>query len=212
MPIVNPDIEAYLREQLGSGDPVQARMEAVAEERGFPIVGPLVGRLLELLAGSIRAKRVLELGSGFGYSTFFFARAVGSDGSVVHTDWSADNQRQAKEFLSEAGLLERVEFELGDALQALHRSRGPFDIIFCDIDKEGYPQAAEAALSKLRVGGLLIFDNALWGGQVLQPQPADEATRGVRTLHEILFGREDVLTTVLPVRDGVSVSLKLQAA
>jgi caffeoyl-CoA O-methyltransferase len=108
--IVNPDIEAYLRGLYDDGDPVRRDMEALAAERRFPIVGPLVGRDLLLLARAIGARKIFELGSGFGYSAFFFAQAVGPLGSVHCTDLSEENERLAQEFLTRAGVWSRITY------------------------------------------------------------------------------------------------------
>ena len=160
------------------------------------------------LALSSRAKRVLELGSGYGYSTHWFASAVGDSGLVVHTDFDDGNRRRAARYLKRAGLLRRVRFETGDALDVLRRETGKFDIIFCDIDKEAYPEVPSLAVPKLKERGLLIFDNALWSGRVTTGKGADPPTAAVRRLNSELAAREDLVTTIVPLRDGVSVSVK----
>lgn len=207
-PIVHADLEAYLGDLTGASAGVLAEMESAAGERDFPIVGPLVGRLLTVMARSIGAERVCELGSGFGYSTMFFAEAVGTAGSVIHTDMSQEQSDEARAYLGRAGLVDRVEFHVGDALEVLGRQAGPFDIIFCDVDKEAYPRVPDLAVPRLRPGGLLIFDNTLWYGRVADDEP-DATTAAVQELNRILFGRDDLLTTIVPLRDGVSVSLKI---
>src|SRR6058998_4381586 len=117
MDIVDPRIEAYMAERLQRFDePVLLEMEAEATRRGFPIVGRNVGVTLEVLARSIGARRVMELGSGFGYSAYWFARAVGPDGEVVCTDGDPENARLAEEYLSTAGMWDRVRYQVGDAL------------------------------------------------------------------------------------------------
>ncbi len=182
-------------------------METLAAERGFPIVGPQVGTLLSVLAQGIGARRVFEMGSGFGYSTLWFARAVGAGGQVVHTEGSEENSARAREFLGQAGLSERVRFLVGDARDLLRAEDGEFDIVFCDIDKEQYGEVPEIALPRLRPGGLLIVDNMLWYGRVLESSPKHETTRGVRALTETLLGDPRLETSILPIRDGVSVSV-----
>ncbi|MBI3180274.1 MAG: class I SAM-dependent methyltransferase, partial [Deltaproteobacteria bacterium] len=148
--IVHPEVESYLETLLPQAEPVRAHMERIAEERDFPIVGPLVGRLLFVLARGIGARRVFELGSGFGYSAFWFAQAVGPQGRVFCTDRSDKHAAEAKDLLARAGLAARVEFHTGDALEVFAEQPGPFDIVFCDIDKEGYPEVPRAAIPKLR--------------------------------------------------------------
>jgi predicted O-methyltransferase YrrM len=187
-------------------------MERLGAARNFPIIGPLVGNLCMVLALSVKARRVFELGSGFGYSTLWFARAVGPEGHVVHTDGSAENTSMARDFLERAGLASRVTFETGDAREILHRAlaRGagmPVDVVFNDIDKEQYPDVLPLARSALRPGGLLICDNMIWSGKVAEPDP-DETTRGILELTRSLRAAADFATTLIPLRDGVTVSVK----
>jgi predicted O-methyltransferase YrrM len=208
--IVNPEIEAYLRRLYDDGDPVRSEMEALAAERRFPIVGPLVGRDLLLLARAIGARKVFELGSGFGYSAFFFAQAVGPEGSVHCTDLSEDNERLAKAFLTRAGLLSRITYHREEAIKALARVGGIWDIVYNDIDKDGYPGTVDLAYEHLRPGGLFITDNVLWSGRVLEPEKnATPSTRGVIEFTKRLFAHRGFLTSVHPTRDGVAVALRI---
>jgi len=207
--IITPEVESYLAELGPRRHAVLEEMERSAAKARFPIVGPLVGRLLELLARSVQATRVFEMGSGFGYSTMWFARAVGPGGRVWHTDGSEQNSLRARGFLERSGLADRVSFQTGDAREILKMETGPFDVVFCDIDKEQYPDVPVIALPRLRTGGLLVFDNMLWFGRVLLDPPPDDATRGVRRVTELLIADERLVTTIIPLRDGVSVSIKL---
>src|SRR5262249_43295566 len=149
-----PKIEAYLRKLYDDADPVRHEMEDLAKQRGFPIVGPLVGRDLYLHARAIGARRVFELGSGFGYSALFFARAVGPQGAVHCTDLSEDNARLAEGFLSRAGVWDRISYHREEAASALKRVGGTWDIVYNDIDKNGYPPIVDLAYEHLRPGGL----------------------------------------------------------
>lgn len=206
--ITNPDIDQYLLSLFPSQDPVLREMEELGAERGFPIVGPLVGRLLHLLAVISGAKRVFELGSGFGYSAYWFARAVGEGGSVCLTERSESNALLAEDFLSKGGLAERVSIRCGESLGLLEESEGGYDIIFNDIDKEHYPAVTDRAYEKLRPGGLFITDNVLWFGRVLTDDESP-STAGVKKFTEGLLSHRGFITTVIPVRDGVSVSVKI---
>lgn len=206
MNLVQPDIDRYLSRWAESKDPVVVEMERLAAERGFPIVGPQVGRLLLTLARSIDAKRVLELGSGFGYSAWWFATAVGPEGRVILTEESQHNADLARAFLDRAGLAKRVEIRVGDGLEIAGEYDGPFDIVFNDIDKRDYPRALPVALERLRPGGLFIADNMLWQGQVLDEAAADASTRGVLELTRALYAAPNLDTTILPIRDGVAIS------
>ncbi len=206
MNLIQPDIDRYLNRWAASKDPVVVEMEQLAAERGFPIVGPQVGRLLLTLARSIDAKRVLELGSGFGYSAWWFATAVGPEGRVILTEESQHNADLARGFLDRAGLANRVEIRVGDGLEIAGEYDGPFDIVFNDIDKRDYPRALPVALERLRPGGLFIADNMLWQGQVLDEAAADASTRGVLELTRALYAAPNLDTTILPIRDGVAIS------
>jgi predicted O-methyltransferase YrrM len=207
--IVNPEIAEYLRKLYDDADAVRREMEELAARKGFPIVGPLVGRALTLFARAIGAKRVFELGSGFGYSALFFARAVGADGTVHCTDTSDENVRLAKDFLTRAGVDSRVTYHREEATAALRRVGGTWDIIYNDIDKDGYPATVDLAYEHLRPGGLFITDNVLWSGRVLPGQSDRSAsTHGVIEFTKRLFGHPGFLTSINPTRDGVAVALR----
>src|SRR5262249_29782992 len=131
--IINPEVEQYLHALAPTEDPVLREMERVGEQRNFPIIGPLVGRLCWTLASLIRARDVFEMGSGFGYSTWWFAHAVGEGGRVVHTDGDIKKSEEARRYLEQAAMQSRVRFEVGDAREIITRYPGPFDIVFIDI-------------------------------------------------------------------------------
>jgi predicted O-methyltransferase YrrM len=211
MDLVHPDVDRYLGELPRLfDDPVLNQMEEHAAARGFPIVGPVVGRLLYTTAVAVGARRVLELGSGFGYSAYYFAQAVGAQGQVVATEFDAEQAAMGQEQLARAGLGNRVSFLVGDALaEAAELEDGAFDIVFNDIDKEFYPEVLPLARRLLRPGGLLVCDNMLWYGRVAQPgADADAATQGVVELTRLLFEADDFVTTLVPLRDGVTLSAK----
>lgn len=206
--IVNPDIEGYLKNLIPLEDEVLKEMGKLGEERGFPIIGPIVGRLLYQLAIMIRAKRVFEMGSGFGYSAYWFAKAVGDGGEVVFTELSQKNAQLGRDFFRRGGVDRIVRIHVGDALQILEETEGEFDIIFNDIDKEYYPLAVDKAYKKLRRGGLFITDNVLWFGRVLTDD-LSPSTKGVKEFTRLLFSEKGFLTTIIPIRDGVSLSVKM---
>jgi predicted O-methyltransferase YrrM len=204
--IVEPAIDRYLHELANPEDPVLREMEVLAAKESFPIVGPQVGRLLHLLARMIRAKRVIELGSGFGYSAYWFARAVGPDGRVVLTEGSEERAAQAAEFLERGGMADRVRIVVGDALEIIEGAGSGFDIVFNDIDKEDYPRVLDKAAAALRPEGLLISDNMLWFGTVLEAKPSEASTDGIKELTRLLYASSEFETVLIPLRDGVTVS------
>lgn len=206
--IVNPQIEEYLKSLSPSDDAILREMEEIGKERGFPIVGPLVGRLLHQLALAIRAERIFEMGSGFGYSAYWFAKALSDSGKLFFTELSDDNAKLALGFFKRAKIDNRIKIQLGDSLSILDSTPGHFDVIFNDIDKESYPLVVEKAYKRLRKGGLLIADNVLWFGRVLRDDNSS-STKGIREFTRLLLSEKGFLTTVIPIRDGISISLKL---
>ena len=208
MEIIHSDINRYLDSLLPERHPKLLEMERFAKERDFPIIGPQVGRVLYQYVKITGARRVFEMGSGFGYSAFWIALALPADGTLICTEASQNNVDLAEDYLKVAGLLPKVQLKIGDALKILKKTDGPFDIIFCDVDKEFYPEALSLALPKLRVGGLLITDNALFHGRVLNANP-DATSRGVVEYNRAAFGAANLWTVILPLRDGVAVSWKM---
>ena len=209
MDIVDPSIEEYLLGLSGSPDAVEAEMRRFADERdGFPIVGPLVGRMLSQLTLLSRARRIFELGSGFGYSAFWFARALEPGGSVTLTDRNADDLDRARASLGKAGLLDRCRFEpAGDALDALSRTPAGLDLVFLDLAKTDYPRALALALPKLRPGGLIVADNVLWGGAVARAD-SDPSTAALREFTRLIFASDGLVSAIVPLRDGLSITVK----
>jgi caffeoyl-CoA O-methyltransferase len=208
MDIVHPNIVEYLLSVTPERDSVLEDMEQFALEQNFPIVGPLVGRLLYILAEITQAKRVLELGSGFGYSAYWFCKALGKEGEITCTDANALNAERAKENFKRGKIVTKVNFLVGDALKLIDEQDGPFDIIFNDLDKYQYPKAFRKAVPKLRKGGLLISDNVLWGGKILDHKP-DADSAGILTYNRLIYSSKELFSTIIPLRDGVSLSIKL---
>ncbi len=186
-------------------------MEARAEREGFPIIGPASGQACYVLAKLAGAKRVYELGSGYGYSTAWFAKAVRENGGgeVHHVVWDEGLSRDARNNLTALGFADLVHYQVGEALSCLEKEEGLMDLIFCDIDKEAYPQAVELAHSKLKSGGLFIIDNMLWSGKVLTEKDQGAATQAIRKTAEMLSDPKHWQSTLIPIRDGLTVALKI---
>jgi len=206
--IVHPGIDGYLDSIISNDDCILSDMEELARNEGIPIIGRQVGRFIYQLAITIKAKRIFELGSAFGYSAYWFAKAVGEDGRVYFTDLSKHNIDLAKEFIREVQFEDRIVINFGDGLEILEQTPGELDVIFNDIEKEDYPKVIDKAYEKLRTGGLFIADNVLWHGRVISGDKSP-ATEGVREFTKLLMSHEGFYTTVVPVRDGLSVSVKL---
>ena len=208
MNIVDPKIEDYLDRVTPARPLIVEEMEQLADKRHFPIVGPLVGRLLYVVARSLGARNVLECGSGFGYSAWWFGQAVPQGGRVVLTESSDENCGLARDFLGRAGLGEKITIHTANALDVIERLDEEFDIVFCDIDKRDYPRIYPFLRTRLRPGGLFVCDNMLWFGKVAGPDE-DEDTRGVRRLTQLLYDDTGFVTTILPLSDGVGLSYRL---
>jgi len=193
-------------------EPVLLEMEAEGKERGFPIIGRLVGVTVELLARSVGAERVFELGSGFGYSAYWFSRAVGPSGEVHGTDGDPANEPKALDYLSRAGVAEPIRWHVGDAVTHLGAVEGEFDVVYNDIDKDGYPEAWMAARERIRVGGLYVCDNVLWSGRVAVPDrddPRPVYTQAILEHNRLIAEDERFISSIVPTRDGVFVALRV---
>lgn len=205
--ITVPEVEDYLYAMLPPRDEVLTEMEADAAKNDVSIVGPAVGRVLYQLATISGAKKVFEMGSAIGYSTIWWARAVGEHGRVVYTDGDRKNADQARRYFEQAGVSQRITVRVGDALEMLSEEKDPYDIIFNDVDKTDYPRVFRLALPRLKRGGLFITDNVLWSGKVAQPDP-DAQTKAILEFNKLIYEAKDLFTTILPIRDGISVCVK----
>ena len=213
MDIVDPRIETYMEDRLRRFDePVLLEMEAYGKEHNFPLVGRNVGVTLEVLARAVGARRIMELGSGYGYSGYWHARAAGPDGEVHLTDGDPANAERGRAYLERAGLADRIEYHVGDAVTEMGKLDGEFDVVFCDIDKDGYPDAWRAASKRIRVGGLYVCDNVLWYGRVAVEDPEDARphfTEAVLEHNRLIADDERYVSTIVPTRDGVLVATRV---
>ncbi len=186
------------------------KMEKIAEDSDFPIIGPAAGYMCYQVARMIGARRVFELGSGFGYSTAWFAKAVRENGGglVHHVVWDEDLSSRAKTHLAALGHEDLVEYHVGEAVQTLRETEGPFDLVFNDINKEGYPGSLPVIAEKLRSGGVLIVDNLIWSGRVFDEEERDPSTEGIRELTRMVIDDPAWVSTLVPVRDGLLIAYK----
>ena len=206
--ITSEPVENYLYSLLPARDEVLVEMEIAAARRDIPIVGPAVGRILHQLALMTDSKNVFEMGSAIGYSTIWWARAVGKGGRVFYTDGDRKNADEARGYFQRAGVADLISVHVGDALELLSEQKQQFDIIFCDLDKEDYPRALRLALPKLRKGGLFVADNVLWSGKVAQEDAGEASTKAIQELNRLLYTSGELFTTILPIRDGLAVAVK----
>jgi predicted O-methyltransferase YrrM len=201
-------VDDYLYAMLPKRDEVLAEMEDYATEHEVPIVGPAVARVLQQLAMLINAKTVFELGSAIGYSTIWWAHAVGEKGRVIYTDGDSQNAERARGYFNRAGVARRIAIHTGDALEFLSEQKEQFDVIFNDVDKEDYPRVLRLIPPRLRKGGLFITDNVLWSGRVAEKHPSDSKTKAILEFNRLLYHSPDFFTTILPIRDGLAVAIK----
>ena len=201
-------VDDYIYSMLPKRDDVLAEMEDYATKHNVPIVGPAVARVLQQLAMMIGARMVFELGSAIGYSTIWWAQAVGERGRVIYTDGDSKNAERARGYFSRAGVSNRVQLHVGDALEVLSEQKQEFDVIFNDVDKEDYPRVLRLVAPRLRKGGLFVTDNVLWSGRVAEKNPTDARTRAILEFNRKLYDSPEFYTTILPIRDGLAVAVK----
>lgn len=211
MPEIQYDkLQEYLVSLVPPREPELQKMEEIAAKNDFPIIGPACGYYCYQLARMINAKQVFELGSGYGYSTAWFAKAVKENGGgmVHHTVWDDKLSQQAQKHLATLGYAELVQFHNAEAVETLRQTQGPFDIIFNDIDKEGYPDSLPVIKEKLRHGGILIIDNMIWHGQTLDPNDHESSTEAIRRFTRHVTSDLDWIVSLIPARDGMIVAYK----
>jgi predicted O-methyltransferase YrrM len=207
-PLFSNALVSYLDGLVPPRPPELAAMEAVARRTDFPIIGPAAGHFCYLMARVLGARSVFELGSGFGYSTAWFARAVAENGGgrVYHTVWDRALSDRARTHLAALGFGETIHYHVGEAVQALREMAGPFDLVFLDIDKAGYPGALPVIRSRLRPGGLLIADNLIWSGRIFDPHDVSAETAAILEFTRLVTSDPAWTATVVPIRDGLLVA------
>jgi predicted O-methyltransferase YrrM len=208
--LMAPQVREYLDDLVPPRPPEMQAMEAHARETNFPIVGPASGYLCYQIARMIGAQQIFELGSGFGYSTAWFAQAVQENGggTVHHVVWDEELSRQARGHLSALGVDDIVRYQVSEAVQALRETDGPFDLIFNDIDKRGYPDSLPLIAEKLRPGGVLIIDNMLWHGRIFDESDQSPDTQGVREFTRRITNDPGWIASLVPIRDGLIVAYR----
>ena len=209
-----PDlVEQYLARLNHQSDPVLDAIARRGAERGLPLVDAEVGALLRVLAASIGAARMLEIGTAVGYSSIWLAGALPPTGTLFTMEMNPDRAREARDNIARAGLADRVMVMVGDAQLLVAKVAGPFDLIFQDGDKQLYGPMLERLVNLLRPGGLLITDNVLWDGEVVPgfvaaPARSVDDTRAIADYNERLNAHPLLKTAVVPLRDGVAIAVK----
>lgn len=211
--IVPQAIEQYLASLNRLGDPVLEDIAREGREAGVPCIDAEVGALLRVLATAVGARRVLEIGGGIGYSAIWMARALPPAGLLVSFEIDPARARAAAANFTRAGVSDRANLMAGDARRLLSKVSGPFDLIFNDGDKRQHDALHDRLVALLRPGGLLVTDNALWDGEVVPgyaaaPTRDAEETRAIAAYNERLASDSRLQTTIVPLRDGVAISVK----
>ncbi len=203
----------YLDKLLLPSDDLLAEMESYAAEHRVPIADREVALFLEITARAINASRALECGMAIGYSVIHLLRGMGDAGHVVTIDPSDEMISRASDYLTRAGLRERVQIEKGFALEVIPRLNETFDLLFIDAVKEEYRGYLDLALPKLRAGGVVICDNLLWGGQVAGEIRSDDqkaSTEALRKFNRYFVNHSELRAQLLPVGDGLGYAVKLR--
>ena len=206
---VDGDVADYIDARANRGDAPLVAVERQGEAEGCPIVGAAEGSFLHLLARAVGARRILELGTAIGYSGTWFARALPPDGQLITVEANPETAEIAQRNLERTGVASKVTILVGKAQEILEDLKGPFDLIFVDVNKEGYPEVLEPCIERLRVGGLLVTDNVLWHGDVARAARRSGETEAIRAYNDRLAKDRRMLAAILPLRDGVSVALKV---
>lgn len=209
---LTPELHRYLVSHSGFRDETAERVEAAAEETPVPqmqIAGDQAA-LVTVLVRAIAATEALEIGSFLGYGAIAIARGLSEDGRLTCLEIDPGYASQAEGHLRDAGLADRVEIRVGPALEGLRAmpAEERFDFAFIDADKEGYPDYFEEVLTRTRAGGLIMLDNMLMGGRVIDPAEDDEGARTVAALNDRLASDDRVDVAMLGIADGVTLALK----
>jgi predicted O-methyltransferase YrrM len=205
--ILNTKVEEYLADLLPKRDEVISEMERYAKKHDVPIIGPVVARMIYLVAQISGAKRIFEMGSAIGYSTIWLARAAGPEAEVYYTDGDPANAARARGYFKRAGVENSIQIMTGDAVNLIDQVPGEFDLIFIDVDKHQYPDALRKAVPRLRSGGLLLTDNVLWSGKVSR-KSTDGRTRAIQQFNKLIYSSSELFPIIIPLRDGVAVCRK----
>jgi caffeoyl-CoA O-methyltransferase len=206
--IVDEQIERYALEHTTPPGPAMAGL--AAETRAtlqFPqmLSGVVEGRLLELLVHALGARSILEIGTYAGYSALSMDAGLPPDGRIISCEISQQHADFARRHIAASPYADRIEVRVGPALETIAQLVGPFDLVFIDADKQGYAEYFELVLPKLSPRGLIVVDNTLWSGRVLDGGDAeDESTRALAAFNDALVADERVVCVMLTVRDGVT--------
>jgi caffeoyl-CoA O-methyltransferase len=205
--IVDPTVEQYAEEHSSHEEELFQRLAAETREKSSApqmMVGLVEGRFLGLLVRTLRARRVLELGTFTGYSSISMALALPPDGRVITCDVNEETSEIARRYAEEAGVADRIDYRLGPALETIAGLEDEFNLVFIDADKPNYVNYYEATLPRLARSGLMVLDNTLWSGRVADPAENDENVEAIRSVNKHVLDDPRVDNVLLTVRDGMN--------
>lgn len=206
--IIQREQAEYLNGLMTQNDPLLAEMEAYAAEHRVPIADPEVARFIEITARITGARKALEIGMAIGYSVVHLARGMGEGSMVVTIEPSDEMIGAASGYLERAGLLSRARIEKGEALEVMPRLNETFDLLFIDALKEEYSDYLDLGLPLLRIGGVVIVDNLLWGGRVATGD-TDSSTSALREFNGYFINHPQLRAVVLTVGDGLGYAVRI---
>ncbi len=208
--LLAPELTRYLQGIVPPRPREMQAMEEYARRVGFPIIGPVAGHFCYQVARMVGARRIFEMGSGYGYSTAWLARAVQENGggTVYHVVWDEALSLKARRHLQALGYDQVVRYRVAEAVGALRETEGLFDLIFNDIDKAAYPDSLPVIAEKLRPGGVLIVDNVFWQGRVFDARERSASTEGIRRAVQMITSDPRWIASVIPIRDGLLLAFR----
>jgi predicted O-methyltransferase YrrM len=211
--IIHREQAEYLERLLPANTGIVAEMEADAEKNGVPIADHEVALFLEITARAMNAKRILEIGMAIGYAVVHLAQGLPDDGLIVTIEPNDEMIRRAEDYLTRAGVRERVRIERGRALEVIPKLKETFDLVYLDALKEEYSGYLDQALPLLRVGGVVVADNVLWGGQVagkIRSEDQQASTKALREFNQHFINHPQLRAEVLSFGDGIAYGVKIK--
>jgi len=205
MQIVDENIQRYAEQHTSPESDLLKRINRDTHANvSMPrmLSGHLQGRFLSMISCMMRPRRILEIGTYTGYSALCLAEGLAPGGKLVTVDVNEELETKVRNYFNEAGLAERIDFRIGDAAAIIPSLNETFDLIFIDADKENYSRYFDLVIDKVREGGIILADNVLWSGKVIQDK-TDKDTRAIMEFNRKILADQRVENVLLPIRDGI---------
>ena len=207
------DIMNYVGGLVGSGDELQVWVWSKSNELrelGVVPIDPTRGRFLELIARIKSPRRILEIGSGAGYSALWFMKGMGQKGTLETIEVDRQVASELQEVIQKAGLKRRIKVHHGVALEILRKVKGPYDVVFIDADKDEYPQYLQHAMKLTSIGSIILADNLLWSGATFLRGIQREGAEGIIEYTKRIFNDPRLSSLLIPLGDGLGVSYRIK--